>query len=406
MSTASLQGSLETFKLPDVLTFLNSTKKTGMLTLATTERDAYVFLREGHVVYAASNQESLRLGPILLRKKKITRDQSEAIDDLMLRGGRPFSDVAREQGVLSEAQLDEFLKVQVSEVIYDCFVWKGGAFSFYDGIDLPAGAITISIDLANLIMEGARRIDEWEQCLLLLPDSSVVFRVVSDPDMEKITLSLEEWKILFLVNGQRTLEDICRDTEEDAFQVYRVVYGLFANKLIEPSPPPDDNATGPTPAVADETVRQSLTEIAADATVREAPDDTNLLVSGDAHLSYKDVVRKTVAQLSITSGDLAGTVIPLSDPECLIGRQRDSQIRLTDLGASARHARIYRGPDGYTLEDLKSRNGTWLNGSRITDAVLQDGDQIRIGVTDLRYQVLFEDQETPAAKTVIKARSG
>src|SRR5207245_11260967 len=100
-----------------------------------------------------------------------------------------------------------------SEVIYDAVVWQMGAFAFYDGIDLPPNAVTISIDLSNLIMEGARRISEWEECLRLLPDSSVVFRVADDPDTEKITLSLDEWKILFLINGQRTSQELCRDTD-------------------------------------------------------------------------------------------------------------------------------------------------------------------------------------------------
>ena len=250
MGTTALQGSLDGFKLPDVLAFLNATKKTGMLTVTSDDREAYVFFRSGSVVYAAGNQVSLRLGSILLRKKKITRQQADALDDLILRGGR-FGDLAIEKGILTPEQLDDYLKIQVSEVIYDCFVWKSGVFAFYDGIDLPPHAVTISIDLSNLIMEGARRIDEWEQCLRLLPDSSVVYRAVSNPETEKITLSLDEWKILFLINGQRTLEDICRDSNEDALTVYRVVYGLHANKLIEPLPsivPAANPRTVPVPA--------------------------------------------------------------------------------------------------------------------------------------------------------------
>jgi len=77
MGTTALQGSLDGFKLPDLLAFLNATKKTGMLTVTSDDREAYVFFRSGSVVYAAGNQVSLRLGSILLRKKKITRPQAE-----------------------------------------------------------------------------------------------------------------------------------------------------------------------------------------------------------------------------------------------------------------------------------------------------------------------------------------
>jgi len=207
MGPVSLEGSLDVFKLPDVLAFLNSTRKTGMLTLRQADKDAYVFFRAGAVVYAASNQENLRLAPILQRRKKLPREKAAEIDDLMLRSGGRWGDIALQTGALTPSELDDYLKVQVSEVIYDAFVWKGGDFTFYDGIDLPPQAVTISIDLSNLIMEGARRIDEWAECLRLLPESDIVFRVVADPEAEKITLSLEEWRILFLINGQRTLEE-------------------------------------------------------------------------------------------------------------------------------------------------------------------------------------------------------
>src|SRR5207237_624316 len=235
--TAALQGSLHSFKLPYVLSFLATTRHSGTLTLTRDSKTSYVFFDNGAVIYAGSNQEDLRLSAILLRKKRISRSQFERIDALMLQEGGRFGQLAIQQGILTDEQLHDYLKVQVSEIIYDCFVWPDGAFTFVDELTLPPYAVTIAVDLSNLIMEGARRIEEWEHCLQLLPDNKVVFRVVSNPDKdEKITLSRDEWKILFMVNGQRTLEDLCHDAEDDPFQVYRVVYGLFANKLIEETP--------------------------------------------------------------------------------------------------------------------------------------------------------------------------
>jgi Domain of unknown function (DUF4388)/FHA domain len=387
MVDAVLHGSLASFKLPEVLTFLQITRKSGTLTLTHDERVAYVFFDQGSLVYAGSNQEQFRLGAILLRKKRITPEESTRIDELMRREGGRFGQIAVGQGVLTDAQLQEYLKVQVSEIIYDCFVWDGGTFSFAEELALPNYAVTISIDLSNLIMEGARRIEEWEQCVKLLPDKNVVFRVVSNPSEEKITLKADEWRVLFLINGARTLEDLCHDAQDDPFNVYRVVYGLYANKLIEEVPHD---------AHADETVRQTGSMPAlqdADATIVEtapAPaEDTSLLISSEAKLSYHDVVRPTIAQLTITNGDSQGTVVPLTEPEYLVGRHRENAIRFTDLGISGFHARIFRGPEGYAIEDLKSRNGTWVNNTRVFVHVLKDGDKLRLGATDMTYDVLF-----------------
>jgi pSer/pThr/pTyr-binding forkhead associated (FHA) protein len=395
-TNAALTGSLEAFELPEVLTFLSTTRKSGMLALTSDRREAYVFFDAGALVYAASNQDSLRLSAILLRKRMITRDQHETIEKLMASEGGRFGKIAVEQGVITDAQLRDFLKIQVSEILFDCFIWKSGTFTFAAQTRLPTHAVTIAIDLSNLIMEGARRISEWEECLRLLPDKLVVFKVISTPEKDNITLSLDEWKILFLINGKRTLEDLCNDAPEDEpMRVYRVVYGLFANKLIEPAAAPlpwDDSTPGvtrPVTPILDETVRQPPANFSFDSTVAELPDDTSLLVSSDARLSYADVVKKTVAQLTITSGDANGTVIALTESEYLLGRGRDNQIQLQDLGISSRHARIYSGSEGYVIEDLKSRNGTWVNSARVEVAPLSDGDLLRLGATDLTYQVLF-----------------
>lgn len=390
MADAVLSGSLASFKLPEVLTFLHTTRKSGTLALANDGREAWVFFDQGSLVYAGSNQEQFRLGNILLRKKKISAAECQRIDDLMRREGGRFGQLAVQQGVLTDPQVQDYLKIQVSEIIYDCFVWSGGTFAFAEEMRLPNYAVTISVDLSNLIMEGARRIEEWEQCVKLLPDKKAVFRVVANPSEEKITLKADEWRILFLINAARTLEDLCHDSEEDPFNVYRIVYGLLANKLIEPVPQEAHDLhadatvrhTGPLPPIDD----ANSTQLAEP----ELPDDTSLLISEEAHLSYHDMVRPTIAQLNITNGESAGTVIPLAEPEYLVGRHRENSIRITDLGVSGFHARIFRGPDGYVIEDLKSRNGTWVNNTRVFRAVLQHNDRLRLGATDLQYQILYD----------------
>ena len=390
MSTVVLQGVLGPFALPEVLTFLSTTRKSGTLTVTHESREAHLFFDGGDLVYAGSNQESFRLGSVLLRKKMITPDQRDRIDALMRSDGGQFGTLAVQQGVISDEQLRDYLKVQVSEIVYDSFVWPAGSFAFTDGVALPAHAVTIAVDLPNLIMEGARRIAEWEQCLRLLPDSQVVFRVVTKPRDEKITLTADEWRILFLINGQRTLEELCRDADDEALEVYRVVYGLHANNLIEVVPRQivvEEEVAAPSP---DDTFKQASPVFHSESTVRELSDDTSLLVSSEAKLSYSDVVKPTVAQLTSQNGDSAGQVFPLVEAEYLVGRHRDNGIQLSDLGVSGFHARIYRGPDGYTIEDLKSRNGTFVNGARVFHAALQHGDRVHIGATDLLFEVLFE----------------
>jgi hypothetical protein len=381
MSEAALQGKLGTFRLPDVLNLLCTARKSGTLAVTHADKQSSLFFRDGHLIFANANQEQFRLGNILLRTRRITPAQRDRIDALMTRGGGRFGDRALEEGILTEAQLNDFLKVQVSEIVFDALLWHDGTFAFTEEAILPEHAVTISIDLKNLMMEGARRIEEWEQCARLLPDPRMIFRVVVAPRDEKITLTADEWKILFLINGQRTIEDLVRESDEDPLHVYRVLYGLYANKLIElATPRPADLGT--------ETMKQTSPRFGAESTVRDAEpaDDTHLLLSSDTRLSYAEIVRPTIGRLIV---ERDGTVFPLTEPEYLIGRHRENTIQLGDLGISGFHARLYRGPEGYVLEDLKSRNGTWINGERILQQTLTSGDRVHLGQLDLLYEVLF-----------------
>jgi hypothetical protein len=396
MTEVVLQGSLASFKLPNVLTLLSGAKKSGTLMLAGYGRHSYVLFSNGSLVYAGSDQEKFRLGALLVRKKKITRDQQQDIDATMRRQGGRFGQIAIQKGILTDEEIHESLKVQVSEVVYDAFVWTEGSFRFSEDLQLPDYAVTIAVDLSNLMMEGARRIEEWEKAVHLLPDENVVFRVVSVPKDDKITLSADEWKVLFLVNGQRTLAELVTEAEDDALNVYRIIYGLQANRLIEPIQPPssaDDTSRltdeKPIP-VQEDTLKQRLGSFNPDSTVHDADDDTELLTSTEARLSWSDVIKPFVAQMTISNGDVSGLVVALSESEYSLGRQRDNAIHISDLGVSGYHARIFRTAEGYAIEDLKSRNGIWINGGRIFHATLRNGDQVRIGATDLKYEVLIE----------------
>lgn len=392
MAPAVLQGDVSAFRLPDVLTFLSTVRKSGMLTLRNGDRHASLYFADGALVHAGTNQEQFRLGSVLLRRKKISREERDRIDALMQRDGGRFGELAVQERVLTEGQLRDFLKVQVSEIVYDTFVWDRGTFAFEQSTALPAHAVTISVDLPNLIMEGARRIEEWEQCLQLLPDKKMVFRVVVTPRDEKITLTADEWKILFLINGVRTIEDLCNDAEDDPFSVYRVLCGLYANKLIESLQERvmDDSGTGKmeAAALADATIRQTSPSFGSETTIadQEANDDTSLLVSSEAHLSFADMVRPIVAQLQVTA---TGATFTLTEQEYLVGRHRDNNINISDAGVSGFHARIFRGPEGYIIEDLKSRNGTWVNDERVNIATLASGDRLHLGQLDLVYEILF-----------------
>ena len=98
------------------------------------------------------------------------------------------------------------------------------------------------------------------------------------------------------------------------------------------------------------------------------------------------------ATLTLVSGPNAGAIYPLLLDENVIGRTKECSIRIDDPDISRRHARITRrGPQSYLLEDLGSRNGTFVRGNRITSQALGEGDRLAIG-PGVEFRFGFTDE--------------
>jgi pSer/pThr/pTyr-binding forkhead associated (FHA) protein len=69
-----------------------------------------------------------------------------------------------------------------------------------------------------------------------------------------------------------------------------------------------------------------------------------------------------------------------------IGTTSDNDLRVSDELASRRHARVDREGDEFTITDLGSTNGTFVNRRRVRHEFLHDGDEIRIGLSQVRFR--------------------
>ncbi|MGH9159234.1 MAG: FHA domain-containing protein, partial [Vicinamibacteraceae bacterium] len=79
-----------------------------------------------------------------------------------------------------------------------------------------------------------------------------------------------------------------------------------------------------------------------------------------------------------------------------IGRSPDNQLQLLRPGVSRRHAVIMATATGYTIRDLNSQNGTYVNGDRIKEGPLEDGDRISIGQVDLAFRTTVNEAHPPS----------
>jgi hypothetical protein len=134
----------------------------------------------------------------------------------------------------------------------------------------------------------------------------------------------------------------------------------------------------------DESAVESTSTITFGAPVKEGEhrEDRSL---NDSDAAAVDALPPGSALLVVQRGPSAGSRFLLDTDVVAAGRHPDSEIFLDDVTVSRRHAEFRRGPEGYTVADVGSLNGTYVNRDRIDEVALQGGDEVQIGKYRLVY---------------------
>ena len=182
------QGSLEEVKLPDVIQLMSVSSKTGCFLLSRGKEDGRIYMKEGQMVHAVFGE---------------------------LRG---------------------------EEAIYSLTIWETGQFEFKLGEETEDRTITKRN--TNILMEMARKLDEWRVLKRKVPSMDLI------PELEslghkKVSFNTQEWHVLSKINGVNSINQISKLTNMTAIEVAKLVYGLVASGLValrkSPKSHPDTN---------------------------------------------------------------------------------------------------------------------------------------------------------------------
>ena len=182
--------------MPDIVQLMSGSGKTGVFTLVRGGDRGYIYLKNGQMVHSQ------------------------------------IGDVSGE------------------EAIYALAIWSSGDFQFTPNQETDEN--TIHKSNTSLLMEAARRLDEWKVLSKKIPgvDSVPMLRERESP--ETVTLSPQEWNLVGKIDGQRSIEEIARLNRTSPFDVAKTLYGLVAADLVElrakDSPRPAPAAPSPAPA--------------------------------------------------------------------------------------------------------------------------------------------------------------
>ena len=231
----AIKGSLKEASLADVCQLLALGLKTGCLSVTDRSNFGQIYFDEGRVIYARIVNRRDRLGDLMVRDALITHDQLEQVIEMQReRPDRRLGELLVESGFISPSALELYIKVQIEEAIYYLFTWTRGSFYFEADEKPDAGEVLVSINPESLLLEGARRVDEWSLIEKKIPSLDLIFRVDQERALESESELTEMQKsLLSHLDGAKSVREIVDQTGFVEFEVGKAIYGLIQAGFAE-----------------------------------------------------------------------------------------------------------------------------------------------------------------------------
>jgi Flp pilus assembly protein TadD len=244
----AIKGSLKEASLPDVLQLVSLGQKTGCLSVTHRTNLGSIYFDKGRICFASIVNRRDRLGDILVKSGKLTQAQLDAAIAEQARDRNVrIGDILVRQGVLSRDQLNDQIRVQIEEAVYFLFTWTEGTFNFEPDVRPELQDFLVSIRTDALLLEGARRVDEWSLIEKRIPSFDIVFDLDRRRLAESgVALTAEQQTVARLLDGRRDVKQIAEESGLVEFEVGKALYGLVTagfltrtgmSRAVEPKVP-------------------------------------------------------------------------------------------------------------------------------------------------------------------------
>ena len=251
----AIEGPLRELGIHDVFQLLDLSRKTGALRVTSEVRhnQGTIYFDAGIVMFAEIRSNPHPLGGLLLRTGKITEADLERARDMQQRQGdkRRVGEILVALGAITQREVERQVRFQIEEVVFEVMSWNEGYFSFSEGTvaDVPT-EIAVRIPVEALLMEGARRIDEWSRIETRIAHVGVVPTLAPPPEASGGELDLlpPEWEVLALIDGRRDVRTLATDLARSDFDVAKTLFGLESAGVIVLLDPGTSTRGRPSPA--------------------------------------------------------------------------------------------------------------------------------------------------------------
>ncbi len=231
-------GDIAAIPLAEILQLLQLQRQSGVVRVNNGKSSVCIAIRHGLIdfVQARGAPEEYRLGRYFVEKGVVTREQVEALLRTRVADGVLTGEAIVEAGHATADDLREALSKQSSELIYDVLRWPYGRFVFTrEPFPAEAESAKLGLGIAGLVLEGFRRVDEWR-----LMESTIHFDQIVYLDNTALgaigadKLTRTDKLVLSAVNGERTVNEVIKESAVGSFDAIKAVYQLLQSRVLRP----------------------------------------------------------------------------------------------------------------------------------------------------------------------------
>jgi len=231
-----LQGNIEKFTLAEILQLVAAGRKSGTLGIQRDDSIVMIYIEKGEIIYGYGPRQTFHLGQLLKERGKLTAQQLDEAVQTQARtdNTRRLGEILVQKQFIDRADLQSVVQEQVSELLYSLLSWQSGSFKFYENQFPTDEEITVRLSVENVILEGLRRLDEKNMISDTLPNLDTVY-VLSASQAGRsraVTMEANEWNTMALLDGRRTLDQICKVSQLGKDETLRILAKLKLAGII------------------------------------------------------------------------------------------------------------------------------------------------------------------------------
>lgn len=282
-------GTLRDHTIAEIIRDLYKDHIDGVLTVRQDDVEKQIFFAYGSPIFATSNQRDDRMGAILYRQGKVSREDLVKAVEKAKATGKRFGTILVESGLISPEELVQTVIVQVEDIILSVFCWEDGEYRFLPGPVPTEDIVALNLNPADLILKGVKEKFSMTQVDRFLGNLDQILHPVPNPDQlyPDVQLSPFVHQILALMDGMRPLSEIVRESQTPPEETLRTLAALKILELVYDQslgevPPP------PTPAgFQEEGIDAALSK---DIEISNFKEETESLYSRLASMNYYELL--------------------------------------------------------------------------------------------------------------------